>query len=278
MTKQHTGKQNTANHFTKIDTLTLVLIGIVTIIILVLFVYKLYIRVENFSVPNNVINDVSYLDTSIPGNKALLDNNYMAVMSDAYNKLTLQDENAIQNLYTDAIARTNVITNLGIANKTNVSNKSSIFPGGSLIKTIKSKNNAQMLSLTSNDVAGKYGVNINDQCLTVSGTCANNNKYCTQDCQNSLYSSDSQKFTVKNIATIADAKKIMGSTSSINSASINSASINSANVYPFNIVMSGVDNTCLAMSNSGVTLEECNLNDIRHQWSISPDDNICLGV
>ena len=278
MTKQHTGRQNTANHFTKIDTLTLVLIGIVTIIIIVLFVYKLYIRVENFAVPNNVINDVNYLDTSIPGNKALLDNNYMAVMSDAYNKLTLQDESAIQNLYTDAIARTNVITNLGITNKTNVSNKSSIFPGGSLIKTIKSKNNAQMLSLTSNDLTGndltgKYGVNINDQCLTVSGTCANNNKYCTQDCQNILYSSDSQKFTVKNIATIADAKKIMGSTSSINSASINSA-----NVYPFNIVMSGVDNTCLAMSNSGVTLEECNLNDIRHQWSISPDDNICLVV
>lgn len=267
MTKQHTGKQNTANHFTKIDTLTLVLIGIVTIIILVLFVYKLYIRVENFTVPNNVINDVSYLNTSIPGNNALLDNNYMSVMSDAYNKLTLQDENAIQNLYSDAIAKTNVITNLGSTNKTNVRNKN-IFPAGSLIKTIKSKNNAQMLSLTSNDLTGKYGVNINDQCLTVSGTCANNNKYCTQDCQTILYTSDSQKFAIKNIATIADAKKIMGP----------KASINSTNVYPFNIVMSGVDNTCLAMSNSGVTLEECNLNDIRHQWSISPDDNICLVV
>uniref|UniRef100_A0A6C0HM57 Uncharacterized protein n=1 Tax=viral metagenome TaxID=1070528 RepID=A0A6C0HM57_9ZZZZ len=248
------------------DTTLLVLIGITTIIVCIAIIYRFYRKIDAFANANTSISKINPLDTTLEANMVALRNDYVGIMSDAYNKMTLQDEHAIQNLYNDSIANSNIISALSAKLNIQKNSAKTSFPVGSFIKTIKSKNNAQTLSLASNDPEGKYSVNVNDKCLTVSGTCDNNSPYCTQDCQNILYTSDSQKFEVSNIATVADAKKIMGP----------HANISSANVYPFNVLRSVVDNTCLSMSNSGVSLEPCNLNDIRHQWSISPDENICL--
>jgi hypothetical protein len=52
--------------------------------------------------------------------------------------------------------------------------------------------------------------------------------------------------------------------------------ISKKNVYPFNIFTSAVNNNCLTISNDGLTVEKCNLNNIKQQWEISPDENICL--
>ena len=258
-------KHSKYNKYVDIFLALIAISAIIGIAIISILIYRAYKNVDSF-ISNNKIIEINNLDISSDANKILTNNDYVGLMSDSYNKMILQDEDSIQKLYKDAIVRSNIIAELNSINNNQIKSTSKKIPADLLIKTIKSKNNAQMLSLISNDPSGKYSVNVNDKCLTVSGTCDNNSPYCTQDCQNILYTSDSQKFSAVNIANASDAKKIMGS----------GANINSANIYPFNAIISAVDNTCLAMSNSGVTLEQCNLNDIRHQWSISQDENICL--
>jgi hypothetical protein len=209
------------------------------------------------------INNLNNFDPSNAANTILTNNNYVSVLSEGYNKLVLDDEAQIKNLYNDAIKRSNLVQQLSTANRKNkeISDK---FPPDAQIKTIKSKHNSQYLSTIVNDI-NKYGIQVNDKCLTVSGTCGDS-PYCLQNCQNSLYTSDSQKFYNTAIQTEADAIKIMG----------NDVQMGANIVYPFNIFRSSIDDTCLAMSDTGLTLEKCNLNDIRHQWQISPDENICL--
>jgi len=264
-------KHSKYNKYVKFFLVLIAISAIIGIAIISILIYRAYKNVDSFISDDNInninkINKINNLNISSDANKILTNNDYVGLMSDSYNKMILQDEDSIQKLYKDAIVKSNIIAELNSINNNQIKSTYKKFPAESLIKTIKSKNNAQMLSLISNDPSGKYSVNVNDKCLTVSGTCENNTPYCIQDCQNILYTSDSQKFSPVTIASAADAKKIMGL----------GANINSANVYPFNAIISAVDNTCLAMSNSGVTLEQCNLNDIRHQWSVSPDENICL--
>ena len=52
--------------------------------------------------------------------------------------------------------------------------------------------------------------------------------------------------------------------------------INSKNVYPFNIFRSKINDKCISINNDGLGIEDCNLNSINQQWSISPDENICV--
>lgn len=240
---------------------------IVSILIVIVYIvcYSSYSNLqEDFEPDSYQINNLNNFDPSNSANKVLTNNNYVSVLSEAYNKLVLNDETQIKNLYNDAIKQSNIIKELS---KTNRKNKeiSKTFPPNSQIKTIKSKNNSQYLSTLVNDIENNYGIQVNDKCLTVSGTCTGS-PYCLQNCQNSLYISDSQKFYNTTIQTDADAIKIMG----------NDVQMSSNIVYPFNIFRSSVDDTCLAMSDIGLTLEKCNLNDIRHHWQISPDENICL--
>ena len=46
----------------------------------------------------------------------------------------------------------------------------------------------------------KYGILANDKCLTVNGLCKD--EFCLLDCQNNLYTSDSQKFNTKELLII----------------------------------------------------------------------------
>lgn len=147
------------------------------------------------------------------------------------------------------------------------------YPSDKLIKTIKSNYNSQFLSLVSNDI-NKYGIVVNDKCLTVRGASCPNN-FCIQNCQDKLFTadnktytaSDSQKFITKRISNIKDAAGFMKT---------NTGKINSKNVYPFNMFQSTVNNQCLSINDDGITVEPCNVNDLHQQWQISPDENICL--
>lgn len=209
------------------------------------------------------IPSVNFFDMNTSKNQKIFDNNYTSVIAEAYNKLILSDEDQIKKIYDDTIIKSNVSSDLlkGYNKLKNVSNN---LPVNANIKTIKSKNNAQHISVTNND-KNNYRIHVNDKCVTVSGICPDS-PYCLTDCQNKLYVSDSQKFYNTRIATESDAMKIMGS----------DFEISPNNVYPFNIFRSKVDDTCLSMSNEGLTLEQCNLNNIKHQWNISPNENICV--
>ena len=138
------------------------------------------------------------------------------------------------------------------------------YPMDKLIKTIKSNYNSQYISTISNDMK-KYGILVNDKCLTVNGLCKDD--FCVLDCQNNLYTSDSQKFSTNRITSAADASKIMN---------VPVDKISNKNVYPFNIFKSFVNDNCLTISNDGITVENCNLNNIKQQWQISPNENLCV--
>ena len=190
-------------------------------------------------------------------------NNYTNFLIDTQNKQTLKN-NIINLELLDKSAEN--LENAKYIDKLSKGIKSTpeIFPIDKLISTIKSKYNSQYLSTFANDYA-KYGVLVNDKCLTVNGLCKD--EYCVQPCQNTLYSSDSQKFSTKRIYNANDAAVVMNTT-------VNK--VNTNNVYPFNIFTSAVNNNCLTIGNEGLTVEKCNLNNIKQQWEISPDENICL--
>jgi hypothetical protein len=187
-------------------------------------------------------------------------------------------QDLINNAYTQQINKQNII-NLDLLDKTqlNISNSAKLekmnknlnvitdeFPNDKMIKTIKNNYNSQYLSTNAND-KDKYGILMNDKCLTVGGLCKDD--YCLLNCQNNLYTSNSQKFYPNRIYNDTDAAAVMN---------VDISKINNKNVYPFNIFRSAVNNKCLSVTNDGVTIEKCNLNDLRHQWKISPNENICV--
>ena len=145
----------------------------------------------------------------------------------------------------------------------NTLNNNNTFPINEIIKTIKSRYNSQYISISAND-RSNYGILVNDKCLTVNGLCKED--YCLLDCQNHLYASDSQKFSTKRIYTAVDAANIM---------KVPLNKVNSNNIYPFNIFTSVVNDKCLTINDGGITVEKCNLNNIKQHWEISPDENIC---
>ena len=242
------------------------IISILFFIIFIIYLSYEYRNIECFNVPN--INSLS----SIKGN--LLDTQ----------NLTLNFINEYKNLNNEInnrnISRDN-IKNIELYQKTqkNVSdsdklkelNKNMItqdtnnnYPMDKLIKTIKSKYNAQYLSTFSNDML-KYGILANDKCITVNGLCKD--EFCLLECQNNLYTSDSQKFNTKRITNNKEAASVMN---------VNIDKISDKNIYPYNIFKSVVNDNCLTISNDGITIETCNLNNIKQQWDISPDENLCV--
>ena len=106
---------------------------------------------------------------------------------------------------------------------------------------------------------------VNDKCFTVNGLCKD--EFCLQECQKDLYLTDSQKFYTNRIYSASDAANIMD---------VQPGQINSKNVYPFNIFRSSVNDKCLSINDDGIGVEQCNLNLLNHQWTISPDENICV--
>jgi hypothetical protein len=153
---------------------------------------------------------------------------------------------------------------INIKNNLDNSQAPAQYPIDKLIKTIKSKYNSQYISTIGFDKT-KYSIMANDKCLTVNGLCKE--PVCLLDCQKGLYTSDSQKFKTERITNEIEAAKAMNTTLS---------KIASTNIYPFNIFKSLVNNNCLTLSTEGITVEDCNVNNIKQQWEISPDENLCV--
>ena len=266
--------------------LILILILICCILLLVYMSYEYRINEginkginKNINIEGFYSNDTSLtplLDTdysskwdiSLLGNQSQgILTNYSNYYTNAYNQQILKDnlynidllKNANNNII-DSQTLVNLHNNLSMQKKTQVTK----FPVNALINTIKSNYNSQYLSTFANDVSN-YGVMVNDKCLSVNGLCKD--EFCLLDCQNSLYTSDSQKFNTKRINNDRDASRVMN---------VNINKISNKNVYPFNIFTSVVNNNCLTIDNDGITVDKCNLNNIKQQWKISPNENICV--
>jgi hypothetical protein len=262
--------QSGANTNTYQRYLYLLLIIIITgVIIFLVYLSHEYRQpmIENFLSPNIQFDyEMKTLDdiTNIVNNKINNDNiKSTNIVNNIINYNNLENSKRQQNLKTDTKKQYDLINNL----TKQITNKSSStsYPINKLIKTIKSNYNSQYLSVVPDQNMNKYGILVNDKCLTVNGLCKD--EFCTLECQNSKYSSDSQKFYTNRIYTLYDAARIMGTSPD---------NITTKNVYPFNIFRSASNDKCLAVNNDGVYMENCNLNNISHQWNISPDENICV--
>ena len=245
--------------------LILILIGFILFIIYLSYEYRVQEGFMNLPPLNNNLK----LDDTITelANLGIIYNNkYTSSTNDAITALTNKDymkqADILNNSENNLLNAKKLIDLKNKLNNSVVSPDS--FPIDKLISTIKSKYNSQYLSTFAND-SQTYGVLANDKCMTVNGLCKED--FCLLDCQNNMYASDSQKFTTKRIYSDVDAAKVMN-------VPINS--ISTTNVYPFNIFTSIVNNKCLAINNDGLTIERCNLNNIKQQWEISPTENICL--
>ena len=198
-------------------------------------------------------------------------NSDLAKFNDNYNKLDIDIHNRNvqkeQKKNLDLLQKTK--TNLSISDKIklmkqNLQTEIKKFPNNKTIKTIKSKYNSQYLSTFTNNNQN-YNILANDKCLTVRGLCKD--EFCLLNCQNKLYSSNSQFFNTERINNEVDAAATMN---------VPVETISTDNVYPYNIFKSLISDNCLTISNDGMTVEQCNLNNIKQQWEISPDENICV--
>lgn len=243
------------------------LLASLCVISLILFlIYLSYeYRIEGFTlqyvndVPNNNPNTIINLKTSLL-------NSYKKYYNDTMNQEIYQQNTKNLDIYNKTLVNLNNSKNLVDLNLGLIPKKS-IFPSNIPIKTIKSKYNSQYLSTFQNDIKNdinKYGIIANDKCLTVKGLC--NDEFCLIDCQNKLYISDSQKFTTDRIYSGLDAARIMN---------VDYSYIDTNNTYPFNIFRSAVTNKCLTISDKGISVDKCNLNNKKQQWEISPNENIC---
>jgi hypothetical protein len=248
--------------------LILILIGFILFIIYLSYEYRVkegFIPIPSLAMSLDITKNYDTLPQII--NQAnTFNNNYISAINDG--KILQQNKDYKDQLEVLKISNSNLQNSQTIINLQNKLNNSSLpsnsFPVDKLISTIKSNYNSQYLSTFAND-ASTYGVLVNDKCMTVNGLCKED--YCLLECKNNLYSSDTQKFTTKRIYSDSDAAKVMNMPVS---------SISNNNVYPFNIFSSVVNNKCLTIGDAGLTIEKCNLNNIKQQWSISPDANICL--
>lgn len=252
---------------------------IIIIALILVIIFLIYLSYE-YRIFNQISLDITEPFTSstldIPPTYNTINTNYKTNLTNFVNKYN----NAISNAYNKQIIKDNtLITSLLNQSETNYNNSNTILqmknkimpisktlPINEIIKTIKSNYNSQYLSTITNDI-NKYGIIANDKCLSVSGSCPSKSPFCLQECQKSLYTTDSQKFYTNRIYSAADAAKIMG---------VNSDSINTKNVYPFNIFRSSVNDNCLTIDNDGIGVASCNLNNLNQQWSILPDENICV--
>ena len=241
--------------------LILVLIGCIVFIIYLSYEYRIKEGFNTSLIP--IIIDSAVINSQIDAQKDSLSNQYKNFNINAYKRqlLNINDDN--QKIID--MTNTNNFNSQKIVNLQNgIASNSTTFPIDKLIKTIKSKYNSQYLSTFSNDV-NNYGILVNDKCLTVNGLCKD--EYCLLNCQNNLYATDSQKFKSNRINSAYDAAKVMN---------VDVRKINNTNIYPYNIFTSLINNKCLTISNDGITVEKCNLNNIQQQWQISPNENICF--
>lgn len=254
-----------------IDYIYLVLI-LVLIGSILFFIYLSYEYRHNNSMQNDTEITEGFINPQIiqsPYIKQSNDNinaylkNYNKLFTNTYNQQIINDTNSYQKLKEQTLSNKNDSAIL-LQKQTGLQPPPETFPSNQLIKTIKSMYNSQYLSLFPNDI-NKYGILVNDKCMTINGLCKD--EYCLQNCQNSLYTTDTQKFYTNRISSVNDVARIM---------KIPIDKVNPKNIYPFNVFQSSVNDKCLHIDNLGISIDKCNLNDIKQQWAISPNENICI--
>ena len=245
-------------------------------LILLIICFIIYIIYLSYDYNFNDTKEHFFVDLSVENISAInLNTNEinddLAKFNDNYNKLDIDIHNRNvqkeQKKNLDLLQKTK--TNLSVSDKLKIMNKNlkpekKTFPINKQIKTIKSKYNSQYLSTFTNNNQN-YNILANDKCLTVRGLCKD--EFCLLNCQNKLYSSNSQYFNTERINNNVDAAANMN---------VPVETISTDNVYPYNIFKSLINDNCLTISNEGITVEQCNLNNIKQQWEISPDENICV--
>ena len=248
---------------------------IIILVLIVVIIFLIYLSYE-YRIFNQIDTNImeSFTTLQIPTTFNNINLNYKNKLTNFNNAYA---EAGINAYYNQLINDKKLLYNL--QNQNNNNNISTLmelkhtltpitktFPINDVIKTIKSKYNSQYLSTITNDI-NKYGIIANDKCLSVSGTCENAKPFCMQTCQKNLYTTDSQKFYTNRIYSAADAAKIMG---------VSPDNINTKTIYPYNIFRSSVNDNCLTIDDDGIGVAPCNLNNLNQQWSISPDENICV--
>jgi hypothetical protein len=243
--------------------LILVLIGSILFFINLSYEYRQVDNVIKEGFLNPQINQLPEENTNYSKNLGKFLDNYEQLMANTYNRQMINDNSGYQQLKNQIASNLRDTTTL-LKIKQGIEPIPEIYPINQLIKTIKSNYNSQYLSLFANDI-NKYGILVNDKCFTVNGLCKD--EFCLQNCQNNLYTTDSQKFYTDRVHSADDVSRLM---------KIPKAKVSSKNIYPFNIFRSKINDKCLSINNDGVSIEKCNLNNINQQWSISPNENICL--
>ena len=210
------------------------------------------------------IGDLNLNTDTINNDLQKLDDNYKKVDIDIHNRNVQKEQKKNLNLLSktknnllESVKLKNINTNLKSINN-------NVFPINKSIKTIKSKYNSQYLSTFTNDTKN-YNILANDKCLTVRGLCKTD--FCLMNCQNKLYTSNSQQFVNERIENNTEAAAFMN---------VPTETISTDNIYPYTVFKSLINDNCLTISNEGITVEKCNLNNIKQQWEISPNENICV--
>lgn len=240
----------------------LALVCFVLFMIYVSYEYRIFDVNEPFGLLDVPSSD-STLNDNYRKNLNMFNKNYSDAYANAYNQQMLSD-NLLLNSLVGQFQNNYTKSKILLDKKNALLQIPKTFPINNVIKTIKSNYNSQYLSTSTNDI-NKYGVMVNDKCFTVNGLCKD--EFCLQECQKDLYLTDSQKFYTNRIYSASDAANIMD---------VQPGQINSKNVYPFNIFRSSVNDKCLSINDDGIGVEQCNLNLLNHQWTISPDENICV--
>jgi len=244
--------------------LSLIILKIFFIIFLIYLSYE-YRNIECFDLYVNPLLNIKENIIKANNLKDINFNDKYRNINDEINKKNIiKNNNKNIELYKKTQINLSNSNKLKELNRNLTTNTNNSYSMDKLIKTIKSKYNAQYLSTFSNDIEN-YGILVNDKCLTVNGLCKD--EFCLLNCQNNLYTSDSQKFNTKRITNSREASSEMN---------VNIDKITKKNVYPYNIFKSLVNDNCLTLSNDGITVEKCNLNNIKQQWEISPDENLCV--
>ena len=245
--------------------LILLIICFIIYIIYLSYDYNFDNTKEHFNVELTVDNiaELSLNTNNITTDLQNFNDNYEKLDIDIHNRNVQKEQK--KNL--DLLQKTK--TNLSISDKLklmkqNLKPEIKKFPNNKTIKTIKSKYNSQYLSTFTNNNQN-YNILANDKCLTVRGLCKD--EFCLLTCQNKLYSSNSQYFNTERINNNIDAAVSMN---------VPVETISTDNVYPYNIFKSLINDNCLTISNEGISIEPCNLNNIKQQWEISPDENLCV--
>ena len=222
-------------------------------------------NIENFAdLQIQNIGELNLNADNINNDFKRFEDNYNKLDIDIHNRNVQKEQKKNLNLLTKTKNNLLVTQKLKLINENLKPSDTNIFPINKLIKTIKSKYNSQYLSTYSNDNQN-YNILANDKCLTVRGLCKT--EFCLLNCQTKLYTSNSQQFASERIQDNKDAAAFMN---------VATETISTDNVYPYTVFKSLINDNCLTISNEGITVEKCNLNNIKQQWEISPNENLCV--